>query len=62
MQFCLVFSLCVHGVPSWGCCWSRKGVIRGDVKSVEFPEEQMELQYLLGKAVPGPSSPHPQGI
>lgn len=25
-------------------------------------KEQMELQYLLGKALPGPSSPHPQGI
>lgn len=25
-------------------------------------KEQMELQYVLGKALPGPSSPHPQGI
>lgn len=25
-------------------------------------KEQMELQYLLGKALPDPSSPHPQGM
>lgn len=49
MQFYLVFSLCVHGIPSWGCCWNRKGVIRGDVRSIELPEEQMELSICWEK-------------
>lgn len=63
MQFCLVFFPFVCMVyPAGDAAGAEKGVIRGDVRSIELPEEQMELQFLLGKALPGPSSPHPQGI
>lgn len=48
--------------PQLGLRLSGKGLTGGDVRSIKPPDQQMVFQYLLGKAISGPSSPLPWGL